>query len=423
MFFEETEKFHHFEGIFSTNEGVEHKSKKLLQTLNNIFHKCFKKIRITGNMNRKDDTVVYMEMKTNLKIKLKNTDDQNEKALIENQLNILENYLSMKCAEKNKNLVEDYVKVLNSPMGSFSQHGLWKLKSKLCQKSLDPPMGKVDTCGQLITSPNLLKDLYLRTYQSRLSHRVMKSEYEDIFNMKTELWDILLDDCKSRKSEPWEMSDLQKVLKNLKTNKTRDPIGFINEIFKPGCIGGGLQQALLSLLNQTKFSNQLPEVMKLANITSIWKKKNSRLDLANDRGIFVLTVVRMMMDKMLYNEYYPSLEENMSPSNIGAMKKKNIRNHLFILYGIINSVINGDGDCIDIQIYDVIQCFDALWLEDCMLDVYYATPEEQHNDKLALIFKANEENKVAVKTPVGLTSRETIPTIVMQGGTFGPMQC
>ena len=82
----------------------------------------------------------------------------------------------------------------------------------------------MDTCGQLITSPNLLKDLYLRTYQSRLSHRVIKSEYEDIFNMKTELWDILLDDCKSRKSEPWEMSDLQKVIKNLKTNKTRDPI-------------------------------------------------------------------------------------------------------------------------------------------------------------------------------------------------------
>ena len=37
--------------------------------------------------------------------------------------------------------------------------------------------------------------------------------------------------------------------------------------------------------------------------------------------------------------------------------------------------------------------------------------------------KANEENKVAVKTPVGLTSRVNLPTIVMQGGTFGPMQC
>ena len=72
----------------------------------------------------------------------------------------------------------------------------------------------------------------------------------------------------------------------------------------------------------------------------------------------------MIMDRALYNDYYSSLEEKMSPSNIGAMKNKNIRNHLFILYGIINSVINGGEKCIDIQIYDVKQCFDALWLED-----------------------------------------------------------
>ena len=96
------------------------------------------------------------------------------------------------------------------------------------------------------------------------------------------------------------------------------------------------------------------------------------------------------MDRMLYNEYYPSLEENMSPSNIGAMKRKNIRNHLFILYGIINSVMQGEQKCIDIAIYDIEQCFDALWLEDCMLDMHSSTPQPQHNDKLALIFKANE---------------------------------
>jgi hypothetical protein len=58
-----------------------------------------------------------------------------------------------------------------------------------------------------------------------------------------------------------------------------------------------------------------------------------------------------------------------------------------------------------------------------MLDLYSSTPDALHNDKLALIYKANEENKVAVKTPVGLTSRTSIPTIVMQGWTFGPMQC
>ena len=57
---------------------------------------------------------------------------------------------------------------------------------------------------------------------------------------------------------------------------------------------------------------------------------------------------------MLYDDSYPYLEENISPSNIGAMKKKNIIN---LLYGIINRVIQGEEKCIDIQIYDVKQCF------------------------------------------------------------------
>ena len=58
-----------------------------------------------------------------------------------------------------------------------------------------------------------------------------------------------------------------------------------------------------------------------------------------------------------------------------------------------------------------------------MLDLYSATPQSQHNDRLAMIYRANEENLVAVKTPVGMTNRVNLPTIVMQKGTFGPMQC
>ena len=159
LFFEETMNFEQFEEIFSSDADVEHNSIKLLQKLNKIFHKCFKKIRITGRSNKTDDTVIYMEMKTQLKICLKNTDNQSEKDLMENQLKVIDNYLSLKCAENNKDLVTKYVEELNSSKGTFSQHGLWKLKSKLCKKSVDPPMAKLDESGQLITSPNLLKDL------------------------------------------------------------------------------------------------------------------------------------------------------------------------------------------------------------------------------------------------------------------------
>ena len=59
----------------------------------------------------------------------------------------------------------------------------------------------------------------------------------------------------------------------------------------------------------------------------------------------------------------------MSDSNIGARKGKNIKNHLSIVYGIINSVLEEGNFCIAIQIYDIIKAFDVLWLEDCMNDL------------------------------------------------------
>ena len=246
LFFNETSDIKQSRECLLNDLNIEEKSHKLCQKLNNIFQKCFKKIRITGKMNMKDEIVFYMKIKTQLKIDLNNTENNIEKRMITNQLRILENYLSLKCAEKNKNLVKGYSDELESQNGKFSQHGLWILKSKLCQKSMDPPMAKVDSSGQLITSPNLLKDLYLRTYSERLSHRLMKTQYEDILEMKTELWQMVLETCKSVKSEQWKMPEMEKVLKNLKTNKTRDPIGLINELFKPGCAGEGLKQAVLS---------------------------------------------------------------------------------------------------------------------------------------------------------------------------------
>ena len=45
------------------------------------------------------------------------------------------------------------------------------------------------------------------------------------------------------------------------------------------------------------------------------------------------------------------------------------------------------------------------------------------NDNLPLIYSANAQNKVAVKTPFGITPRENIPQIVLQGETIAPLLC
>ena len=148
-----------------------------------------------------------------------------------------------------------------------------------------------------------------------------------------------------------------------------DPNGMVNEIFKAGCIGSDPKEALLLLFEGTKTEQIIPMFMNLCNITSIHKGKGSKFDLENDRGIFILTVLKKILDKLIYFDKYEELDANMSDSNIGARKNRNARDHLLIIHGIINSVIRGGEECIDIQIYDIQKAFDALWLEDSLNDI------------------------------------------------------
>ena len=46
-----------------------------------------------------------------------------------------------------------------------------------------------------------------------------------------------------------------------------------------------------------------------------------------------------------------------------------------------------------------------------------------NDDKFAILYNANSNVQIAVKTPVGRTSRENIENIVIQGDVFGPVFC
>ena len=163
--------------------------------------------------------------------------------------------------------------------------------------------------------------------------------------------------------------------------------------------------------------------MSFSNITSIFKNKGSRLEMKNERGIFILNVLKKIIDKLIYVDNYEGIDSNMSDSNAGARRNRNIKDHLLVIHGVINSVVRGNMGCIDIQIYDLEQAFDSLWLEDCLNDVIDTIPEDKRDDKITLLHKANQNNYVAIKTAAGLTRRENITNIVQQIGTWGSLLC
>ena len=91
--------------------------------------------------------------------------------------------------------------------------------------------------------------------------------------------------------------------------------------------------------------------MENANITSIYKGKGQKNDLQNERGIFGMNIFRSLLLKLIYNDEYENIDSNMSDSNVGGRKRKNIRNHLFIVNGIINETIKLKTN-VDIEILD-----------------------------------------------------------------------
>ena len=132
-----------------------------------------------------------------------------------------------------------------------------------------------------------------------------------------------------------------------------------------------MKQSLLTLLNLIRETSIFPDFAQWANISSIYKGKGDKLDLTNDRGIFLVTIIRSILMKMIYHDKYDILDQNMSDSNVGARRGKNIRNHIFIINGIINDVLSSKAKkSIDIQILDYKQCFDAMWLEETLNHLY-----------------------------------------------------
>ena len=205
----------------------------------------------------------------------------------------------------------------------------------------------------------------------------MAPGYENIEKIKEDLWQRRLAHAKTVKTPDWDMETLRVILKSLKMNKSRDPNGLINELFSPNVAGSDLKISLLKLMNKIKLTQTIPKILRSPNITSIHKNKGSKKDLENNRGIFMLSVLRTILVKLLYFDSYEKIDSEMSDSNIGAQKDKNIMNHLFVIYGIINSVTNGKEKCLDLQIYDLEKAFDALWLEDCMIDLYNSCDESE----------------------------------------------
>jgi hypothetical protein len=180
----------------------------------------------------------------------------------------------------------------------------------------------------------------------------------------------------------------------LKSNKARDAHGHTYELYKYG--GRDLKLSLLELLSLVKVKQVYPTIFQPANITSLYKSRCEKSDFHNDRGTFNVVKIRSILDRLIYNQKYPIIDGNMSTSNIGARKGRNIRVHLFVMNSILHDVTMNQKKNIDIEIYVIKKCFDKMWAAETANDVFKAGLDD---DQFVLVANSNSSCQVAVRTP------------------------
>ena len=314
--------------------------------------------------------------------------------------------------------VVNELKKMKPDGGKINAQAFWKLKKKVCPKSKDPPAAMVDREGNLLTTKDAIESRAIEVYTERLTANEIKPHLKSYEEVENKLCDARLKLSKLNKTDPWTLDDLNAAIKDLDNGKSRDAIGHANEIFK--CAGSDLKLALLKLMNHIKNTQIYPAAMECCNITSLYKHKGSHKDFNNYRGVFRVTVLRSVLDRLIYNDCYLVIDDNLTDGNVGARKGRNIRDNIFVLGAVINSVINGREDPIQVQVQDVEKCFDKLWLEATTNALFDAGLK---HDMLNLLYIENKNAKVAVKVNGEVSKRVTVKSVEMQGSVWGSLKC
>ena len=165
-----------------------------------------------------------------------------------------------------------------------------------------------------------------------------------------ELFNLRMEVTRNIKSKSWSGGLVKSV-------KSPDSHGLNDELFRPEVIGKDLLASLLMLCNNVKSQLSIPDFLTYTDITSFHKNKGAKNDLENDRGIFSVSKIRSIIDKLVLQDSNEIIDSHMSGR--GGRRRRNIRDNLFTIYACVNEAIRSKKD-IDIQFYDIQKCFDAM---------------------------------------------------------------
>ena len=88
------------------------------------------------------------------------------------------------------------------------------------------------------------------------------------------------------------------------------------------------------MFNKIRSEKYFPSFIRKADITSLYKGKGEKCNLNIDRGIFIVSIFRSLIMKMMYRDISEIIDQSISDLQIGSRKAKNVRNHIWVLNSV-----------------------------------------------------------------------------------------
>ena len=297
----------------------------------------------------------------------------------------------------------------------FSPNQFWKVCKSFRKKNANNMSSIVNENGVEIFRDELIIDAYKEEFKNRLRQREIDHDL-DTYEFKTErLVKMILEDSLNIKEEDYTTKELDLVRASLKKGKSPGTDKITPELIKYG--GGNLKQCTLQMMNMIKNRNFVPNQWNSVQITPMYKGKGQRKQLLNQRGIFLTQVLSKVYEKMIHGRIAP-FTAKVNKFQAGA-RSRSTADQIFLLRSCINHNHYLNKPVI-LTIYDYSQCFDSLWLDDCLLSLWKLGV---NSELLNAIDKLNRNANVVVKTPLGKTETFSAPSIVKQGTVLGSTLC
>ena len=156
--------------------------------------------------------------------------------------------------------------------------------------------------------------------------------FKDLLNRTSTVSDeslnqVRCDPVQEHLANPLLLQEVLVAIKAMKSNKAPGPDGIPAEVWKSS---EPLAEQLYKLLSSIWETEEVPQQFKDANIVTIWKRKGSKSDCSNYRGVSLLAIAGKILGRVLLNRLALNIiEPNLSESQCGFRANRGTTDMVF----------------------------------------------------------------------------------------------